>query len=567
MALVIGNGAYSGSQLKNPRNDAGLMARSLAAEGFEVITVLDGDANIMHDAIEVFGRKLLGPDTVALFYYAGHGVQSGGDNYLVPVKASFASTADVERNGVALSDVFKVMERSSSRLNILLLDACRNNPFAGDGAVGTQGLAPVVAPSGTIISFATAPGQVARDGNGEHSPYTAALAENIPTPGVTLEDVFRATRRKVRETTANTQTPWEHSSLLTEFYFRPKTEGSGSVGAADEVAAWEKIRASHDPEVFRQHAERFPDGLFAELAAVRIAKLDAQRASTPWQWMMTGGIGPEKSAAAANAAYAKAQRLETGTVSAETLTTILKLYQEAADAGSPDAMFSLARAYDKGRGVPKDLPRAAELYEKAADHGHAGAMAALGTMREFGDGTRKDLADALRLYRLSSDKGEPVGQTSLGYLYAEGKGVSKNVKVARRLYELAAKQGHPRAMFNLALFELHGIGGPKDALDAIRLLQGSAEKGHARSLNLLAFLYDEGRGVAADPKRAAEHYLRSLQAEYDEGHVPDIPGGSWRLATRREIQRQLTARGLYSGFAHGFFNKATLQALVVASQQ
>lgn len=568
VALVIGNSAYTPSGLKNPVNDARLMARTLAAEDFDVTTVFDGDSAAMHEAIAVFGRKLSTPGAVALFYYAGHGVQSGGDNYLIPVKADFGSTADVEKKGVALSAVFKVFEVSLSRLNIVLLDACRNNPFETAGRASLQGLAPVVAPSGTIISFATAPGQIARDGSGLNSPYTAALAESIPTPGVTLEDMFRGTRRKVREATGNTQTTWEHSSLLTEFYFHPGPAGDGAqVTVAGEVAAWEKIRASHDPQVFREHTGRFPDGLFAEVAAVRIAKLEAQRSATPWQWMMTGGLTPEKSAAAANAAYEKALRLESSNGAPEALTMVFELYQEAANAGSLDAMFGLARAYDKGRGAAKDLVRAAEWYEKAADRGHAGAMAALGTMREFGDGTRKDLADALRLYRQSSDRGDPVGQTSLGYLYAEGKGVSKNIAEARRLYELAAAQHHPRAKFNLALFKLRGIGGKADVAGAVSLLQDSAEKGHGRSLNLLAVLHDEGRGVPRDAKRAAQFYLKSLRADYGGGHVPEIPGSALSLATRREVQRQLAARGLYRGFAHGFFNRATLQALVVASQQ
>ncbi len=577
VALVIGNSNYAAQRLKNPRNDAALMARTLAGVGFEVMTLMDASAADMRSAITEFGRRLQAPDTVALFYYAGHGVQAAGDNYLIPIGADISKAGDVASKAIALQSVFKTMQRTQARLNIVILDACRDNPFEAGGTAAPDGLAPVVAPSGTIIGYATAPGQVAQDGAGLDSPYTAALAANIPSAGVTLEQVFRAARRQVLDVTGNTQTPWEHSSLTSEFYFKPKTvepETSERRGTGDapadlrlaEIEAWEAIKASHDPELFKAHVARFPEGLFVELAAVRLANLAAMRAQTPWNWMMTGAIDRDAGTAAAVTAYEKAVQLDARSASATDLQSAAKLYAEAAAEGLPAAMFSLARAYDKGRGVAKDLETAAHWYGLAADKDHAAAMAALGTMQEFGEGTASNLASALRLYQLAADAGDPSGQTSLGYLYAQGKGVVRDASKARQLYEQAAAKGHPRAMFNLALMDLRGDGGKRDLANAVKLLESAARKGHAGALQELAFLYDEGRGVARSAPRAAGHLLQALKAAHTDGRTIEVNARAWSLATRREVQRRLAAQGFYRGAAHGYFNEATHRALIASAQ-
>lgn len=578
VALVIGNANYAANRLKNPRNDAALMSRTLAASGFDVMTIMDATAGEMQRAIAAFGQRLQSPDTVALFYYAGHGVQANGDNYLIPLGSGVTSLEDVARGGIALRGVFQTLEQSQSRLNIVILDACRDNPFGNANGTAPAGLAPVVAPSGTIIGYATAPGTIARDGDGDNSPYTAALAENIPAQGLTLEDVFRSARRRVREATANRQTPWEHSSLLSEFYFHPKSadpessaDRSSNAAPADarhdEIAAWERIRASNDPEAFKAHIARFPGGLFAEVASVRLARMAAERASTPWQTTVTGAIDPAaaRDLAAATAAFEKAVTLDAGPAAADTQSAAFKLYAEAAVAGLPSAMFAVARAHDKGLGVPKNLTEAARWYARAADRDHAAAMASLGTMREFGEGTSANLADALRLYRLAADAGDAGGLASLAYLYAQGKGVARDAKRARRLYAQSAGKGHARAMFNLAVMHLRAEGGPTGVADAVRLLQTAAGKGHARATFELAALYDEGRGVARSPRLAAGHVLKALHTAHKDGQSIEVMPGAWSYATRLELQRRLAAKGLYKGGVHGFFNRATRTALAAAA--
>ncbi len=578
VALVVGNANYETKKLKNARNDAELMARTLKDVGFDVLTVFDGDAAAMRAAVTEFGRRLKVPDTVALFYYAGHGVQADGENYLVPLAANIFDMTEVALNSLSLGDVLKTMARSESRMNLVVLDACRDNPFAATTrAIAQGGLAPVVAPSGTLIGYATAPGQVARDGEGENSPYSAALAANISVAGLTLEEVFRNARRRVIDVTSGRQVPWEHSSLIGEFFFRPKPPGPQSseirhespVGAdarLSEIDAWEQIKLSKDPARFKAHIELYPDGLFAELAGVRLSKIEAMRAQTPWNWIMTGSIERDTAGPAAASAFERGVQLENAARTPEDLRVVAALYAEAAAHGLPQAMFALARALDKGRGTLRNLVEAARWYELAAERQHAGAMAALGTMYEFGDGVRLDMAEALRLYQTAAQSGEPAAMTSLAYLYAHGKGVARNLQEARRLYELAANKGHVRAMFNLALMQMRGEGGRTDIANGVKLLETAAARGHAGANLELAYLYDDGRGVARSPKQAAEHYVEALRAAKREGRNLDVPPRIWTFATRRDLQRLLAAKGHYREGIHGFFNAETRKALIAIAQ-
>lgn len=224
VALVIGNSNYRGSigSLRNPRNDAALMARTLRAVGFDVIEGIDLGFQDMKRAIRDFGRQLDTADgrTVALFYFAGHGVQLGGQNYLIPVDADIAREADVEVEAIPANDALAQMRYAEADVNLVFLDACRNNPFEEASFRSlTRGLARMNAPHGTLISFATAPGDVAEDGDGENSPFTAALVDAIRTPGVEVEAGMKRVRATVFEDTRQRQRPWTASSMTGEFFF------------------------------------------------------------------------------------------------------------------------------------------------------------------------------------------------------------------------------------------------------------------------------------------------------------------------------------------------------------
>jgi hypothetical protein len=222
LALVIGNGAYrEAPPLANPVNDARLISQTLRALGFDVIEVLDADQTMMKRAIQGFGAKLdqHGKDGVGLFFYAGHGVQARGKNFLMPVSAHIEREADLEIEAVAADSVLAQMEDARSRLNFVILDACRNNPFGRGFRSASRGLARMDAPAGTLIAYSTAPGDVAVDGEGANSPYSENLARAMRQGGVPVEQTFKQVRLAVREATRDIQTPWESSSLTGEFYF------------------------------------------------------------------------------------------------------------------------------------------------------------------------------------------------------------------------------------------------------------------------------------------------------------------------------------------------------------
>jgi TPR repeat protein len=583
IALVIGNSSYATARLANPRNDAELMVRTLKAVGFEVIKHTDADMQTMRSAFTDFARRLRKADAVGLFYYAGHGVQVAGQNYLIPIGADVTSETEVALQAINLSELLGSMRGAASRVNIAILDACRNNPFAAQVRSLSRGLAPVTAPAGTLIAYATAPGDVAIDGNDGNSPYTAALAKSIPLPGLAVEEVFKRTREAVLAATRNQQTPWEHSSLVGHFVFKPKavaqepsgravwpTSGATDVRRIDEISAWDKVKATDDAAVLRRHIEAYPGGAYEELAHYKIAQLE--RRPTGWSWWQTGGAEIQPTRGDIDSAFERAVKLEATEGRPEALIEAARLYRVAADQGVVTAMYNLARMFDRGRGVARSAAEAAVWYEKAASADHTAAQAALGTLYEFGEGVSVNLAEALRLYRVAADKGDPQAMTSLGYLYAQGKGVARDAVLARQWYLAAAEKGQPRAMFNLALMFMRGEGGLTSGTEAVRWFNAAVEKGHAGAMRELAYLHDEGRVVARDPVRAAEYLLASLAALKVEAVAGAraqsaataeamISKDNWSFRTRRETQKKLVAGGGYSGRATGLFDRGTRLAL------
>ena len=287
VALVVGNSAYEPKALPNPVNDATLMAEALETSGFEVRLVTDADQGAMKAAIKAFGRRLVeaGDDAVGLFYFAGHGVEDKGLNYLIPVASEIESELDLDTDAVLVEWVLARMKRAGNRLNMVILDACRDNPLAGRYRGGSEGLGQMDAPSGTLIAYAAAPGQKAKDGEGENSPYTAALADALIVPGLRVEDVFKRVRVAVEAATNGEQTPWENSSLRGDFYFVAKVEEPAPqpeavpVGPSDltrqELAArgYEAAERIHTIAGYELVIEQFPGTLYAKLAAEQIEKL------------------------------------------------------------------------------------------------------------------------------------------------------------------------------------------------------------------------------------------------------------------------------------------------------
>lgn len=211
-ALVIGNATYEQGLLRNPVNDAREVGKTLTDLGFDVTLLLDQDLRQMEDAVRDFGRKIRSGG-VGLFYFAGHGVQIEGVNYLAPIGAKVEKEQDVKFESLEIGKVTAEMEAAKNGLNIMILDACRNNPFARAFRSQNSGLAPINAPSGTYIAFATAPGYTASDGAGANGLYTEELLLNLRKPGLRLEDIFIQTRVAVKKKSNEKQIPWENGSL------------------------------------------------------------------------------------------------------------------------------------------------------------------------------------------------------------------------------------------------------------------------------------------------------------------------------------------------------------------
>ena len=218
IALVIGNGAYADARLRNPPNDARVMSQALRECNFQVIEKVDANFQAMEQAIREFGRRLQ-RGGVGLFYFAGHGMQIQDSNYLIPVGADIKAEDEVKFKSVDAGRVLGKMESAGTRTNIVILDACRNNPFARSFRSSTRGLMMMDAPQGSILAYATEPGAVADDGDGEHGLYTSMLLRHMRKPGVRIEQIFKYVRLDVMERSDNAQTPWEHSSLVQDFYF------------------------------------------------------------------------------------------------------------------------------------------------------------------------------------------------------------------------------------------------------------------------------------------------------------------------------------------------------------
>ena len=275
VALVIGNAAYPAAPLRNPANDANAIAARLRAMGFEVVLRTNVTQREFTRAVSQFGQALK-PGSVALFYYAGHGMQVRGRNFLIPVDADIQSEASARSESVDLDLVLEQL--GPSRLSMVILDACRNNPFEGKFRTARgSGLAQVDAPKGTLLAYATAPGKVASDGEGVNGLYTAELLKAMEIPGAKVEEVFKAVRVNVIKATAGEQIPWESSSLTGDYYFKPATATADAGKAAGQAEMQSKLDAE------RQAREKEAQALKAEMEKLReeVRRLSVASAAAP----------------------------------------------------------------------------------------------------------------------------------------------------------------------------------------------------------------------------------------------------------------------------------------------
>lgn len=275
-ALVIGNSKYRHSPLRNPVNDARGMAEELKKSGFGVNLGLELTQAEMRAAIRAYGEQLTQTRAVGIFYFAGHGVQLAWRNYLIPVDADIVNIEELRERAVDVNSLIEGIRRAGNPMNLIILDACRDNPFGSVARMDQKGLSQLDAPAGTLLAYATAPGNTAIDGEGEHGLYTEHLLREIRVPEAKVEDVFKRVRLAVRRRSNGTQIPWESTSLEDDFWFIPPKELKKLVDAEieqefkRELALWERIQNAGEPAPFEDYLRRFPSGRFAELAQLQL---------------------------------------------------------------------------------------------------------------------------------------------------------------------------------------------------------------------------------------------------------------------------------------------------------
>lgn len=289
IALVVGNSTYQNvPHLDNPKNDARLIANTLLSLGFTLIggvAQIDLDKAALDRAVQNFGNQLVGAD-VALFYYAGHGVQVRNSNYLIPVNANPVKESDVDFQMVDVALVLRQMEGSGTKLNLVILDACRNNPFGGRGLrAASGGLAQMQAPEGTMISYATQPGNVALDGTNGNSPFTSALAATMRKAGLDIFQTFNEVGVSVKRSTGGAQQPWVSSSPIDgKFYFTSPPTSQSMVAAPVQVdrvgeaeRAWSLTKDTTSQAVLADFIRQFGATVYGSMARARLDELKKEK--------------------------------------------------------------------------------------------------------------------------------------------------------------------------------------------------------------------------------------------------------------------------------------------------
>lgn len=283
MALVIGNSSYKQAPLENPVNDARAISKSLKDSGFAVTEVIDQNREQMKAQVQAFAAQLQTAKQPGLFYFAGHAVQLDWRNYLLPVNQSFTSADDVRNHALDITDLTRGFQAAKNGINIIILDACRDNPFSTAGQM-PKGLTQMDAPANTFLAYATAPGQVARDaGSGANGLYTEHLLKELGKEGVKIEDVFKLVRLNVRLASNGEQIPWETTSLENDFYFRRPlrvrnmSERDLENEFEQQLTEWQAVRAARDVLSVEAYLRKYPSGKFSELAHHRLERLLAQK--------------------------------------------------------------------------------------------------------------------------------------------------------------------------------------------------------------------------------------------------------------------------------------------------
>jgi TPR repeat protein len=427
-ALVIGIQTYQHvSPLKNTLNDAQDMAAALKSKGFQVVELYEPkDRKAIIESIRSYYELIKGRKSAAgLIYYSGHGIQIDGSNYLIPTSANLQMRADVDDQCVRMDFVMQALEEAGNPLNILILDACRNNPFRSFSRSSAGGLNMVDAPKGSYIVYATKPGAVASDGTGRNGLFTSKLLKHINEPDLNIEQVFKRVARDVSNESAETQRPWIASDYTGDFYF----SNAGSVSPSPSSAESTPVTNTSNSRDVEMNADAlFQKGSDLLKASKHKESVDA--------FLESARLGYAPAQVAAGNAFYHGLGIE------KDYQQAFKWYSEAATQNHTEAQYLAGTMYYNGEGVNEDYPKAAEWFAKSASSHHGESQYMLGLMYTKGRGVTKDAALGLQYYIQAGNNNHIKSQNYLGEIYLMGNDVVRqNQKEAIRWFRKAAALG------------------------------------------------------------------------------------------------------------------------------
>lgn len=567
-ALIVGNADYTSngvSSLPNTLNDARTMTASLSAMGFTIYSIENATRDDINEVMSVIKAEQI--DTaLGLFFYAGHGVQNGGINYILPTDIVPNSKSFLEDQAITAESIIADLADIGAEKLVIILDACRNSPFGANLVYGA-GLALSEAPPNTIISYATAPGGVALDGSGANSPFTAALASTLEGPKQDFRDVLRLVRAKVRLATKGEQTPWFLDNITEEIWLEPNPEIvlaedlqksiSGTINLAS--VTWNTINTSADRNDFQLFVDLFPENELASVATRQLQLVGASALSEirpldipladPNQTVPNGlstlitqcdilatpehdpyalvDSVPHDLVNTRAALRACIQALQDDPGNARLtglLGRVLVLdgryeegnfyFQLAADRGYSHAFGGLAEAYRIGRGVEIDYEIAADFIRQGALAGNGGLRVALAEYYKQGWGVPQSYAEARRWYEIAAMNGEFNAFTALGDIYRRGQGLEVNYPKALELYLTAAANGETDAMNNVGMAYLRGEGIDSNPQQAIFWLTRASGEGNPYAAFHLGRMFRKAWGVENDPLQALAYFKLSAQRNF-----------------------------------------------------
>lgn len=569
VALVIGNADYrQEARLQNPLNDADDVAAALSRLQFDVDKHHDLTFAGMRRALREFSRKAAGAD-MAVVFFAGHGMEVGGRNYLIPTDAQLATDLDLSYEAFEIEKVMDAVARANG-VKLVILDACRNNPFAqameltspsrsigrGFKRVEPEG-------GGMLIAYSAAAGTTADDGNGRNSPYTQALLEHIEEPGVEIRILFGKVRDSVLQHTGRQQRPAEYGSLPGTAIFLSAPQSptptpvpmvrtpAPSVSVETVVAAWSMVEKSDDVGLLQAFRKQFGErnAFYDALAMRRIEALskDEEKSAEKAEGMAARDTcdrlvaSPvDKGARAPGRNYAEFEqdigeallacwraakafpndlttRYQLGRTyhAKKDYSAALQEYRVAAAGGYAAAMTNIGALYAAGLGVEKDDAEAVKWYRVAAALGNAQAQFNFGVAYANGQGLRRDDAQAVIWYRKAAEQRHPYAQFHLGWMYEQGHGVEKSESEAVRWYRLAAEQGVSGSQSNLGTMYREGRGVGRNYAEAVKWYRKAAAQGDSDAQVNLGYMYRKGLGVEQSNAEGAKWYRKSA----DQGNM------------------------------------------------